>query len=99
MKKELKKLIKKLSPMNKVKFQRYLQQGKGPRLHAALFRGLLRRQTLKNIRDYCKKLRSKPTAQNAADDRGGSRYLKLLPYNTISLEHINYLNTWENSAN
>lgn len=99
MKKKLKRLMEELSPLSRPKFQFYLQQGKNPRLHAAILRGLLRRERLKKIRDYRKKRKNKPAVQNAADDKGGARYLELQSYSTISSEYVNYLNTWENSAN
>jgi hypothetical protein len=99
MKKELKKIMEELSPLSRLKFQCYLQQGRDPRLHAAILRGLLRRERLKKILEYCKKRKKKSTVQHAADEKGSARYLELQPYSTISSEYINYLNTWENQAN
>jgi hypothetical protein len=99
MKKELKRIMEELSPLSRLKFQCYLQQGKDPRLHAAILRGLLRRERLKKIREYCKKRKNKPTPQHAADEKGSARYLELQPYSTISSEYDNYLNTWENTVN
>jgi hypothetical protein len=99
MKKELKRLMEKLSPLSQLKFQCYLHQGMNPMLHAAILRGLLRRERLEKIRDYRNKRKNKTTAHSAADDNGGARYLELQPYSTISSEYVNYLDTWENSAN
>jgi hypothetical protein len=96
MKKELKRLMEELSPLSRLKFLCYLQQGKDPRLHAAILRGLLRRERLKKIRECCKKQKNKPRAQHAADENGSARYQELQPYSTISSEYVNYLNSWEN---
>ena len=99
MKKKLKRLMEELSPLSRLKFQYYLQQGKNSRLHAAILRGLLRRERLKKIREYRNMRKNKSTAQTAADDKGDAPYLELQPYSTISSENVNYLNTRENSAN
>ena len=96
MKKELERIMEELSPLSRLKFQCYLQQGKDPRLHAAILRGLLRRERLKKISEYCKKRKNKPIAQNAAEEKGSARYLEFQPYSTVSSEYVNYLNAWEN---
>jgi hypothetical protein len=96
MKKELKRIMEELSPLSRLKFQCYLQQGKHPKLHAGILRGLLRRERLIKIREYRKKRKDKSTVQHAADENGSARYRELQPYSTIPSEYVNYLNAWEN---